>query len=299
MARHLGAHLCRCTGYVKILDAVEAVAHGERRSAGQPPAGASGAGARSTRPRPGPGRPRLRRRPAASRACCTPPFTSAAHARADVRRIDTAAAQAAAGRGRRVHRGRRSRRSAGRHHPQRLAGLHPRGRAHLLPRRRAGDRRGRDPPARPRGRRARRGRVRAAAAHHRSAVAAVDDSEDAVWGTDGNVLSRSVYQRGDVDAALAGSRPRRARGVPAPSGSSTPSSSPSRRWPSRSRTARLHVYSGGQGIWDDRDQIASVLGVDRPGHRRAGLQRRRLRRQGGHVQPGPDGAGRLARSASR
>jgi len=28
MARHLGAHLCRCTGYVKILDAIEAVAHG-------------------------------------------------------------------------------------------------------------------------------------------------------------------------------------------------------------------------------------------------------------------------------
>src|SRR3954465_6848532 len=26
MARHLGAHLCRCTGYVKILDAIEAVA---------------------------------------------------------------------------------------------------------------------------------------------------------------------------------------------------------------------------------------------------------------------------------
>src|SRR5262249_28378681 len=25
---------------------------------------------------------------------------------------------------------------------------------------------------------------------------------------------------------------------------------------------RLHVYSGGQGVWDDRDQIASVLGVD-------------------------------------
>ena len=30
-ARHLGAHLCRCTGYVKILDAIEAVAAGKRR----------------------------------------------------------------------------------------------------------------------------------------------------------------------------------------------------------------------------------------------------------------------------
>src|SRR3954468_21203630 len=28
-ARHLGAHLCRCTGYVKILDAVELLAKGE------------------------------------------------------------------------------------------------------------------------------------------------------------------------------------------------------------------------------------------------------------------------------
>lgn len=26
MARHLGAHLCRCTGYVKVLDAIESVA---------------------------------------------------------------------------------------------------------------------------------------------------------------------------------------------------------------------------------------------------------------------------------
>src|SRR4051794_8303491 len=28
MARHLGAHLCRCTGYVKVLDAIETVAKG-------------------------------------------------------------------------------------------------------------------------------------------------------------------------------------------------------------------------------------------------------------------------------
>ncbi|MEO1057622.1 MAG: 2Fe-2S iron-sulfur cluster-binding protein, partial [Actinomycetota bacterium] len=30
MAPHLGAHLCRCTGYVKILDAIEQVARGEK-----------------------------------------------------------------------------------------------------------------------------------------------------------------------------------------------------------------------------------------------------------------------------
>src|SRR5208282_5544619 len=37
------------------------------------------------------------------------------------------------------------------------------------------------------------------------AVAAIDDDEDAVWELDGNVLSRSVYRRGDVDEALASS----------------------------------------------------------------------------------------------
>src|SRR5439155_20517089 len=36
-------------------------------------------------------------------------------------------------------------------------------------------------------------------------VTAIDDHEDAVWELDGNVLSRSAYQRGDVDAALASS----------------------------------------------------------------------------------------------
>ena len=42
------------------------------------------------------------------------------------------------------------------------------------------------------------------------------DAEDAVWELDGNVLSRSAYARGDVDAALGGERARRARGVPDP-----------------------------------------------------------------------------------
>jgi xanthine dehydrogenase molybdenum-binding subunit len=93
------------------------------------------------------------------------------------------------------------------------------------------------------------------------AVAAIDDEEDAVWGLDGNVLSRSTYQRGDVDAALEGSahtvhevfetqrvehaflEPEATLAVPREDGS-------------------LLVYSGGQGVWDDRDQIASVLAVD-------------------------------------
>ena len=33
-------------------------------------------------------------------------------------------------------------------------------------------------------------------------IRVVTDSEDAVWGLEGNVLSTSTYQRGDVDIAL-------------------------------------------------------------------------------------------------
>ncbi|MFQ5948599.1 MAG: molybdopterin-dependent oxidoreductase, partial [Acidimicrobiia bacterium] len=93
-------------------------------------------------------------------------------------------------------------------------------------------------------------------------LAAMGSDDDAVWGLEGNILSTSTYGRGDVDAALATSEytlheifqtqrvehaflePESTLAVPLPDG-------------------RLMVYSGGQGIWDDRDQIASVLGVDR------------------------------------
>ncbi len=90
---------------------------------------------------------------------------------------------------------------------------------------------------------------------------AVDHPDDAVWGLDGNVLSVSSYRRGDVDAALAASayvvsetfvtqrveqaflEPESTVAAPLPDG-------------------RLKVWSGGQGVWDDRDQIAAVLGVE-------------------------------------
>lgn len=92
-------------------------------------------------------------------------------------------------------------------------------------------------------------------------AAAIASDVDAVWGLDGNVLSRSAYARGDVAAAFEGSahvvrerfvtqrvehaflEPESTLAEPTPDG-------------------KLRVYSGGQGIWDDRDQIASVLGVD-------------------------------------
>ena len=92
------------------------------------------------------------------------------------------------------------------------------------------------------------------------AHSALASDENAVWGLEGNVLSRTNYTRGDVDAALAGSahtvhetfrtqrvehaflEPESTLAVP-------------------HDDDRLHVYSGGQGIWDDRDEIASMLGV--------------------------------------
>ncbi len=93
------------------------------------------------------------------------------------------------------------------------------------------------------------------------AMSALEDPEPAVWGTDGNLLSRSSYRRGDVESALQDSahvvhevfetqrveqaylEPEATLAVPREDG-------------------HLHVYSGGQGVWDDRDQIAGVLGVD-------------------------------------
>jgi len=87
----------------------------------------------------------------------------------------------------------------------------------------------------------------------------------------GNVVSRSVVRRGDVDAALAGAahvasasfrtaaiehaflEPEAALAVP--SGSVGPDGA--------TVTAhRVHVYSPGQGAWEDRRQVASFLGLD-------------------------------------
>ena len=90
---------------------------------------------------------------------------------------------------------------------------------------------------------------------------AITSSEIAVWKTTSNVLSTSTYKRGDVDAAFANCahiveqdfstqriehaflEPESTLAVPSQDGT------------------RLHVYSGGQGIWDDRNDIANLLGL--------------------------------------
>lgn len=93
-------------------------------------------------------------------------------------------------------------------------------------------------------------------------VAALTGTEVAVWKTDNNILSTSRYERGDVHTALRESafsveetfvtqriehaflEPESTVAVPSADGKS------------------LHVYSGGQGIWDDRNDIAKVLNID-------------------------------------
>jgi aldehyde oxidoreductase len=91
-------------------------------------------------------------------------------------------------------------------------------------------------------------------------VAALESKEDAVWGLEGNRLSTSAYRRGEVEEVLAAAaftvhevfqtqrveqaflEPESTLAIPYGEG-------------------ELYVYSGGQGVWDDRDQIASVLGI--------------------------------------
>lgn len=92
--------------------------------------------------------------------------------------------------------------------------------------------------------------------------AALHSDEIAVWGTTSNVLSHSTYSRGDTDKALAESafvvtetfqtqriehaflEPESTLAVPDPANKT------------------MHIYSGGQGVWDDRDQICSLLNLD-------------------------------------
>ena len=92
---------------------------------------------------------------------------------------------------------------------------------------------------------------------------AIRNNDIAVWKTDTNILSKSVYQRGDFETALKSSvhritetfstqriehaflEPESTLAVPSLEGD----------------TRKLHVYSGGQGVWDDRNDIARLLNL--------------------------------------
>ena len=258
-SRHLGGHLCRCTGYTKILDAVEALAQGETPEAEVP----GGVGSRGIKYE-------ARELALGDRdyiddlrpeGLLHAALHLSEHARADVVSIDTSAAEAIDG----------------------VVAVFTA--ADVPGELRVGIIYTDWPVFIPEG-----GRTsyvgdvlaivvaedRATARRAAEAVqvtyevhtpitdpvaAVTNGSEDAVWELDGNVLSRSVYARGDVDAALAASahtihevfqtqriehaflEPESTLAVPNDDGG-------------------LHVYSGGQGVWDDRDQMASVLGID-------------------------------------
>ena len=296
MARHLGAHLCRCTGYVKVLDAIEAVAAGKELEASLP-GGVGTSGARYEA-----GELTLGDRGYVD-DIRVPGMLHAAlhltdHARADIHRIDIESARKAPG-------------VVAVYTAADIPGELRVGIIHtdwpiMIPEG------GRTSYAgdvlaivvaetRQQARAAAElvdGGLRRAAAVHRSRRPRSTIPSPAVWGTDSNTLSVSEYRRGDADAALAASahvveetfrtqriehaflEPEATLAVPDPA------------------AGTMHVYSGGQGVWDDRNQIASVLGVEPAAdHRRAGVERRRLRRQGGHGQPGPRRARRLVAAA--
>lgn len=256
-ARFLGTHLCRCTGYVKILDAIEALAGGEDAEV-ELPGGVGRRGIKYEGCDLAVGRrPYIddMRVPGMLHAA----LKLADHARAEIVSIDTSRALEEPG----VEAVYTAKDVPG---ELRVGLIHkdwpvfiPEGGTtsylgDVLAIVVAGDRET-----------ARRAAALVDVEYHKlrpitDPVAAIDDRESAVWTLDGNVLSRSSYQRGDVAAALASSthqvhevfqtqrvehaylEPESTLAVPQAGGT-------------------LQVYSGGQGIWDDRNQIASVLGV--------------------------------------
>jgi aldehyde oxidoreductase len=109
---------------------------------------------------------------------------------------------------------------------------------------------------------------------------AVASSENAVWELDGNVLSTSTYSRGDADSGLSSAahvvretfqtqridhafvEPESTLAAPIAAGEELPATGTMGDAASTSGERRLYVYSGGQGIWDDRNDIARILDID-------------------------------------
>lgn len=262
MARHLGAHLCRCTGYVKVLDAIEAVAQGTVCSPGlSGEVGGDGAKYEAAELALGDrGYIDDMRVPGTLHAA----LRLTDHTRADIVSIHTEAALAAPG----VHAVFTAADIPG----ETYVGLIHKDWPVMIG---VGQRTSyagdvlavvvADT------REQARAAVKLVAVEYTvhqpvtDAVTAIEPGAPiAVWNTASNVLSTSEYARGDVDAALAASahtvhqvfqtqriehaflEPESTLAVPAtrPDGS-----------------RHLQVYSGGQGVWDDRNDIARMLAV--------------------------------------
>ncbi|MEC7507363.1 MAG: molybdopterin cofactor-binding domain-containing protein [Actinomycetota bacterium] len=261
-ARHLGAHLCRCTGYVKILDAVESLAAGETPVA----ITEGGVGGRSVKYE---GQElSLGDRgfidDMEPEGCLHGAVVLSEHARADIVAIDPADALAMPGviavlTADDVPGELRS----GLIHKDWPAFIPVGGRTSYL-----GDVVAlvvADTRAQAR---AATSKVSVTYDVHEpltDPAAALASDEDAVWTLPGNELSRSTYARGDVDEALARSahvaretfqtqridhaflEPESTLAVPTIGADGS--------------TESLYVYSGGQGVWDDRNDIARMLDV--------------------------------------
>ena len=92
-------------------------------------------------------------------------------------------------------------------------------------------------------------------------IKAIDSDENAVWGLEGNILSTSSYTRGDPaasfnDCAHVVSETFQTQRV------DHAFVEPESTLATFDNAGNLYVYSGGQGIWDDRNDIARVLGID-------------------------------------
>ncbi len=275
-SRLLGAHLCRCTGYTKILDAVESLAQGETPVALAP----KGIGSRGSKYE------------ATDLTLGDRPFIDdmvpdgllhgafhlTDHARADIVAIDTAAAEAVPGVVRVL--------TAADVPGELRGGLIHKDWPIFIP---VG------------GRTSYMGDVLAMVVAEDRPTArqaaklievsydvltpmtnpaeAIASSENAVWGLDGNVLSTSTYARGDAADALAGAthvvretfqtqridhafvEPESTLAVPVPAGQALPLRHKAATGGDPVDFRRLMVYSGGQGIWDDRNDIAKICDV--------------------------------------
>ncbi len=273
----LGAHLCRCTGYIKILDAIEDLAQGETPVAIQP----KGVGTRGIKYE------------AAELSLGDRPFIDdmvpdgllhgavhlSEHARADIVAIDTSAAIAVDGVVAVL--------TAADVPGELRSGLIHKDWPIFIPEG---------------GRTSYLGDVLALVVAETRAIAraaaelvsvtydvlppmtnpadAIASDEPAVWTLDGNILSTSTYTRGDAEAGLAAAthvvretfqtqridhafvEPESTLAVPIPPGQSLPATGTFGESDAVSDERRLYVYSGGQGIWDDRNDIARILDVD-------------------------------------
>ena len=257
-ARHLGAHLCRCTGYIKILDAMEALAKDSVPTA-TPLEGIGSSGLKYEAEDLATGR-----RPFIDDmqpdGLLHGAFKLSDHARAEIISIDTSAAEALDGVIRVF--------TAADVDGELRVGLIHKDWPVFIP---IG------------GRTSYLGDVLAlVVAEDRTTareaaeliqitykelpiitdpIKALDSDEDAVWGLEGNVLSTSTYKRGDPDfsfdeCAHVVSETFQTQRV------DHAFVEPESTLATLDANGKLYVYSGGQGIWDDRNDIARVLGID-------------------------------------